>query len=445
MASPHACASQSDVFRNFSMLLTGDELAWDRHRCWGPLQAKAAVFVMRCPAESHSTRTAIPQVRELFGSMFGWTRTPDAGGLSRARRRVTETESCALWTRIQNWSLAHAPPVRGLLPGMAVVAVDGSTLHLPRSRSLTKAFPIPKDALELERYHYPRANLVSAWDMERRVPLAWRLNSIKVGEREALLDLLPELPEQSVLLLDRGYPSRSVLGAIVDTGRHVVMRMVATEAASWPEVASFVASGQRSAIVPVNIQVGRTRRQMQVRLVLRTFDRGRPHRGERRDQMVVLTTLTDQAAVSDEAIVALYHQRWGIETIHREMKTLAALERWHGTTNLLIRQEIYAVMCWFALGGAIAARAEADAARMQREQGDERPTKRVNTRLLFSAVHKVLTWQCAIGNQHDAVVGYLQSQAKNALDLMLQFMQRRRPGRWHDRIPKHPYARDLAK
>lgn len=445
MASPHPCASQSDVFRNFSALLTGDELAWDRHRCWGPLQSKAAVFVMRCPAENHSTRTAIPQVRELFGTMFGWTRTPDAAGLSRSRRRVTESESVALWTRVQSWALAHAPPVGGLLPGMSVVAVDGSILHLPRSRSLTRAYPIPKDALELEQYHYPRANLVSAWDMERRVPLAWCLNSIKVGEREALLDLLPELPEQSVLLLDRGYPSRSVLGAIVASGRHVVMRMVAAEAGSWPEVAAFVASGQRSAIVPVTMQIGRVRRVTQVRLVLRAFDRGRPHRGELRDQMVVLTTLTDQAAVTDEAIVDLYHQRWGIETIHREMKTLAALERWHGTTKLLIRQEIHAVMCWFALGGAIAARAEADVAKTQREQGDERPTKRVNTRLLFAAVHKVLTWQCAIGNQHDAVVGYLRSHAENALDLMLHFMQRRRPGRWNDRVPKHPYARDIAK
>ena len=408
------------------------------------MQAKATVFVMRCPTGDYTTRMAIPKVRELFGPLFGWTSDPDAGGLSRARRRVTEAECAALWDRVQHWALAHAPPPGGLLPGRTVVAVDATSLHLPRSRSTVQAFPIGKDALGLETHHYPLARLVSAWDMDRRVPMAWRLTSTRIGERASLTDMLPELPDSSVLLLDRGYPSRPVLGDIVGSGRDVVVRMVAAKTGSWPEVAAFLAAGKRSAIVPVAIQQGRQKLTVPMRLVLRVFDLGRPHTGESRNPMVILTTLTDQQAISDEQIVALYHQRWGIETIHREMKGIAAVERWRGTTKLLIRQEIHALMCWFAIAGAIASKVETEAAAAQRDAGDDRPEKRVNTRLVFHAAHKVIAWQAAIGQQHEAVVAYLQSHADTALDMVRRFMSRRRPGRWHERSPKHPYARVVS-
>ena len=408
------------------------------------MQATATVFVMRSPGSGYTTRTAIPMVRELFGPVFGWQDDPDSSGLSRARRRVAELEMVALWTRVQQWSLAQAAPVGDLLPGMTVAAIDSTTLHLPRSRSTVRSFPIARDAQKLETHHYPQARLVSAWDVERRVPLAWRLTSQRIGERASLQDLLPELPERSVLLLDQGFPSRSVLGDILGSGRDVVVRMVAAQACAWPEVAAFLASGQASAIVSVVIQQGCRKVTVSARLVLRSFAPGRPHTGERRDRMVILTTLTDTQAISDEQIIALYHQRWGIETIHREMKGIAAVESWHGTTKLLIRQEIHAVMGWFAIAGAIASRAEADAVAEQRQSGDERPEKRVNTNLVFNAVHKVLAWQAAIGYQHEAVVDYLRSHAETALDMVRRFMQRRRPGRWVERKPKHPYARGIC-
>jgi len=408
------------------------------------MQATATVFVMRSPTGNYTTRTAIPKVRELFGPMFGWKSAPDASGLSRARRRVTESETAALWNRVQHWALAQAASPGNLLPGRVVAAIDATALHLPRSRSTVRSFPIGKDAQGLETHHYPLARLVSAWDMERRVPMAWRLTSTRIGERASLTDMLPELPDGSVLLLDRGYPSRPVLGDIVGSGRDVVVRMVAAKTGSWPEVAAFLASGERSAIVPVTIQQKRRKTTVLMRLILRVFDRGRPRAGEKRERMVILTTLTDRQAVSDEQIVALYHQRWGIETIHRELKGVAAVERWHGTTKALIHQEIYALMCWFAIAGAIASACEAEAAAAQRETGDDRPEKRVNTNLVFNAVHKVLAWQAAIGQQHEAVVAYLQSHAETALNMVRKFMQRRRPGRSHERKAKHPYARVVS-
>lgn len=60
------------------------------------MQATATVFVMRSPGIDYTIRTVIPKVRELFGPQFGWQADPDASGLSRAQRRVTEAETAAL-------------------------------------------------------------------------------------------------------------------------------------------------------------------------------------------------------------------------------------------------------------------------------------------------------------------------------------------------------------
>ena len=424
MAISHARTLQPDVFTGFARILGTAGLRFERRRCWGPMQAIAALFVMRCPAMTYTARSSIPATQELFGAMFGWQRTPVASGLSRARRQVQDADVRTAWKHCQAWAMHHAATVGGhLVPGQTVIAVDGTTLHMPRSASTVRAFPIAKDDLELELHHYPQARLVSAWDVERRIPIAWSMTSMKVGERMGLTRLLPALPERSVLLLDRGFPSREILGHILAGGHDAVMRMVSAKAGSWPEIAAFMASGERSAIIQVAVRQNGTKRLVPMRAVLRAFRRGRPHRGEQRDTMVVLTTITDAGRVSDDAVIDLYHQRWDIETIQREMKTIAALERWHGTTKKLLVQEVHAVMSWFAIAGAIASRLEADAKAVDEAKRDPATPadvlpepKRVHTPSLFAAVHHVLIWQSAIGHLHPEVVAYLRTSAAIYLD-----------------------------
>jgi hypothetical protein len=450
MGTSHQNADQLHVFQRLSQIISGAALLFQRKRCWGPLQALVTVFVMRCPALSLTARTAIPETRTLFGTLFGWESTPDASGLSRARRRLRMPDVVAMWKRCQAWAMEHAAEQAGQwIPGRVIAAIDGTILHMPRSASTVKAYPIAKDKIGMELHHYPQARLVSAWDVERRIPLAWCTTATKVGERKSLLKLLCQLPSNSVLLLDRGFPSREVVGKIIAAGHDAVMRMVSTEAASWPEVAAFLAAGERQAVVPVRVRCGRSLTMVPMRLVLRVFERGRPHQGEGRETMVVMTTITDPAVVADDQVVALYGDRWGIETIHREMKSLADLERWHGTTKLLLEQEIHAVMSWFAIAGAMASRLEAEAAAADRkvppdQDGNLPEPKRVHTPTLFIAVHHALIWQAAIGHLDDAVVDYLRRQALIYLDSARAAMARRRPGRWHARKPKHPYARRVT-
>ena len=102
MANSHCDVEQLHVFQQLAKILTGAALRFQRKRCWGPLQALVTVFVMRCPAQLLTTRTAIPETRILFGTLFGWESTPDASGFSRARRRIDMPDVVAMWKRCQD-------------------------------------------------------------------------------------------------------------------------------------------------------------------------------------------------------------------------------------------------------------------------------------------------------------------------------------------------------
>jgi len=339
---------------------------------------------------------------------------------------------------VRDWSMGRMPDIAPCLPGHVLIAVDGSMLHLPATSEMRKEFPRRTDRLGLEIEHYPQARLLMAWDAEHHLPCAWRLTSMREGEREATEHVLGRLPTNAVLVMDRGFPSRALLGSICASGRHAIVRMVATEAAAFPEVRQFLASGRRSAIVDLRTEVDGVAATVTVKLVKRRFNRGRPSTHERRACMVILSTLTD---IDDDRLIAIYGMRWGVETAFREMKSIATIERWHSQTPDGIRQEIHALMCWFCIAGLIAMSAEAtdrDTPRGRR--------KRTNTALVMNAIASILAALYASHHvRSDATrAADLARQADEALLRVLRHMQRRRPGRHYAREPMHPYARKIA-
>jgi len=133
--------------------------------------------------------------------------------------------------------------------------------------------------------------------------------------------------------------------------------MVTADGAAWQEVRDFLASGKKDAVVPVEVGHGETKRVVRLRMVLRTFGRGRPHKHQRRETMVVITSILDQTLTARD-LCRLYGERWGIETIYREMKAVAVIEQWHGRSVKLVRQELILLLVWFCFAAMFAAAAE---------------------------------------------------------------------------------------
>ena len=84
------------------------------------------------------------------------------------------------------------------------------------------------------------------------------------------------------------YPARWPLALFFDHGMDVVMRMTAAKAGAWPEMKKFLASGAKTAVIDCKLDDDRT---VQDRLIRRPAPRGRPLKHQKRDTMVILTTL----------------------------------------------------------------------------------------------------------------------------------------------------------
>ena len=130
------------------------------------------------------------------------------------------------------------------------------------------------------------------------------------------------------------------------------MRMTAAKRGAWREVTAFLASGQKTAVVEIDLGQGRS---VTVRLIRRNPPRGRPLKHQRRETMVILTTLLPRHGFEAKDIVELYGKRWGIESLFREMKEAFAIETFHTRSLDGIQQEIATVLMWMALTATVEA------------------------------------------------------------------------------------------
>ena len=427
-------------FAAFLHLFTRHKDLWIRKRVWGPMQMLLTTFALVEPGRASSYQLACKSVYAWAGKRFGWDAEPNSSGLNRARNRVKEVECTDLLAAATSLAQGHLRRMKRLVCGLLPVGIDGSILHMHRSPELLRAYGVPTNRLGVEQCHYPQAMLVTAWDLVRRIPLSWALTSHTVGERETLLGMLDSLAHNALLILDRGYPSDVVLGKILASGRHFVVRMVASDTA-WREVSDFLASGKRDAVVPVEVGSGPTRRIVHLRMILRTFDRGRPRKHQKnRKTMVLITSVLDKTLTARD-LCRLYGERWGIETIYRELKAVAKIEQWHGQSVKLVRQELILLLVWFCFAAIFAADAEA-----------RHPTNtsseiiwRANTRRVFEAITATIDVLISETTKPPDVAAELFCRADSAIRSMCRWLLKRRPHRSYARLPMHPYARSITR
>lgn len=68
--------------------------------------------------------------------------------------------------------------------------------------------------------------------------------------------------------------------------------------------------------------------------------------------MVLLTTLTDAQIAPKDVLIALYSERWGIETFNRELKTIYQVERFRSRTAERVEEELYACLTRLTIAAA---------------------------------------------------------------------------------------------
>jgi hypothetical protein len=290
-----------------------------------------------------------------LGSVFRTARRsglwPDAeavhrSALSKARKKVP-------WEVFQHTLDEAVEVAADLWPddppftwhGMSVYAIDGSKFTLPATQTIRHEFD-PKSGFEhAGKGHYPQCLVSTLYDVFRRLPVARTIVSIHGSEREEAAALLPQVPAQSVLLFDRGYPSYDMFRLLSHTYRQsFVFRCPASS--TFPAVEAFVTSGKAEATIwltPSNTALAKlTPRQrkklkaIRVRVILLQQPDGRVS--------VLITNLLNRRLYPRESLIALYFERWTVEEYYRDEKVTLQIETFHSRSPNGIRQELFAAM-----------------------------------------------------------------------------------------------------
>jgi hypothetical protein len=235
--------------------------------------------------------------------------------------------------------------------GYRLIAFDGSKYTLPNSWSLKMEFE-PKAGFENPgKGHFPQCLVETAYDAISGFPVAISVDSIEGSERLLAEHLFSQLPDNSLVIEDRGYPSfRHFHSAVKAFGLNILVRCPATN--TFSAVMDFVKSGLEDAEItlPVPESLTKAEKQNHTPIKLRAI------RYENHDKTisVLLTTLFDIDKYSAQMIRKLYRKRWKVETHFRNEKVSFQIEKFHARTVNGILQEIYASGIMAVLGRLLA-------------------------------------------------------------------------------------------
>ena len=419
---------------------------FQRDRIFTALTTFLCLMTLSSVKKSQSYLEVMRQMESLFGESMGWLRRPSASAFSQARGKLPAQSCRLIWQAVVDavrplFARDSEHRVFGLRP----VAVDGTRAITPHESSTLMRFPRPKvGAGHLS--HYPQALVVIAFELFSRLPIGVAVLGHRASEHLGLRQLLEEIGKDNLLILDRGYVGKALLRDLIASGNQVVLRMTTAEANSWDCVYRLLKDRCKDRLVKITLpsRPGYDEEPLIVivRLIVRTFPRGRPGKHQSREKMVILTTLIDEQTAPLNEIIELYSQRWGIETFNREMKAIYQLERFRSRTAERVEQELYACLTWLTI--AAAAQTSADQA-IRRKYGPQRwndPYRRqVRRTYLFTIVTDWFYKIMAGTVTHDK----LMEAMADDIDDLARYAAKKRPGRSEVRARKHPYGRPLAK
>lgn len=232
--------------------------------------------------------------------------------------------------------------------GMNVFAVDGSKYFLPSTNELREVFDplsLPPSNKPTGKPYFPQCTVTTIYDVFRRLPIARSIADVNTSERKQLLNLFNTIPQKSVVIADRGYPSYEVLATFIQFfSGYFLIRCPASN--SFPAVKDFIQSGKNEAIIfvaPSKDYKARFKDDPNA------FKELIPVKAIRIVTLngsvsVLLTNMVDDVSYSTEEIKKLYLKRERIENYYRDEKTYLEIEKFHSKSPNGIRQELYAIL-----------------------------------------------------------------------------------------------------
>src|SRR3954452_976147 len=228
---------------------------------------------------------------------------PTAGALAQARRRVGVAPLRALFDLLRG--PAAGVSVRGVRwRGLVVTAIDGTILGCPDTPANLAVYS--RGGGYQGGTGYPLVRVLALVACGTRTIIDAVFGTDRVGETRYAHDLLADLRAGMIVLADRNFAARAWILAVAATGADVLVRLKIGPTPPTCRQKGYHSYISRIGKLEVRVVTAR------ITVVTATGHREQVYR--------LITTVLDPAC-PPEQIVALYHQRWEIETSYFELKS----------------------------------------------------------------------------------------------------------------------------
>jgi hypothetical protein len=220
--------------------------------------------------------------------------------------------------------------------GFEVLAIDGTTLTLPKSNELINDFGVLKSRSGVDSYPKARASVL--YDCLNDTIIDPKIDKLATGEHTLFyqhLDLIDDNPNR-ILVIDRGYESVNIFKKIISKKSHFCCRM----RNQWRLVKGFIQSDDMDTIIDVRHPGASIRKAKKLGLDTENF-KVRLVKIELEDSIEILATSLLDPKYDLEFFKKLYHLRWRVEESYKTMKCRIKIEKFMGKSTEAIKQEFY--------------------------------------------------------------------------------------------------------
>lgn len=252
--------------------------------------------------------------------------------ISKARQRLGEDPLAYLFSATAaEWATRSADVHRWR--GLAIYGLDGTTMRVADSPENRAAFGGQKAGAGRGDSGYPQVRVVAMMALRSHVLSAFRFADYHTGETTLARDIWNEVPEESLVIVDRNFLVKKDLIHLETSGnRHWLSRTkVNTKWAIQEKL------GKDDYLVEWDVHEAGLPRTWTLRAI-HYKKKGFP-------RATLLTSLLDPEKYPAKELIALYHERWETEIGYDELKThlLDRQEAIRSKTPTGVRQELWGI------------------------------------------------------------------------------------------------------
>lgn len=268
--------------------------------------------------------------RVASGLLPGWTVPASYQGFITLIASHSERLLWAIESRLRQQMRDAAGPY-WQIGRWTVFAVDGTRVEVPKSEANERHFSkrVQQAKVQQETNLRPQVWLTVLWHVGLGLPWSFRHGPGFTGEREHLIEMLPDLPPASLLAADAGFTGYALWQDLLARGHSFLIR-VGSNVRLLEAEGRLRRRGDIALLWPEQV-----RRRGGEPLVLRLV---RLRQG--RTELVLATNVLDRRLLSDREALAIYRRRWGVEVFIRSFKQTFGKGRLRSTAPQNAQREL---------------------------------------------------------------------------------------------------------